>query len=82
VIGGTRDVHKNRVVLNNFMKNVYSVNLFFKKRQFQVFIKPYGDGFDLKIRTKKPLSGEDFQALKHYLIEEGYVDAAKDWGKF
>jgi hypothetical protein len=64
------------------MKDTYSTTLTFKKRQFQVFIKPYGEGFDLEIRTKKPLSGEDFQALKHYLIEEGYVDAAKDWNKF
>lgn len=64
------------------MKNAYSVDLTFKKRKFRVFIKPYGEGFDLEIRTKKTLSGDDFQALKHYLIEEGYIDEAKSWSKF
>jgi hypothetical protein len=64
------------------MKNAYYTKLEFKKRKFEVFIKPYGQGFDLEIRTKKPLSRDDFQSLKKYLIDEGYVDTAKEYNKF
>jgi hypothetical protein len=64
------------------MKDAYNTTLMFKNRIFHIYIKPYGEGFDLEIKTKKSLSGNDFQALKHYLIEEGYIDAAKDWNKF
>jgi len=61
---------------------MYTTKLTFKGIELKVGIQPVGsDGFDLEIRSKKSLSGDYFQALRNYLVEEGYVDAAKDWHK-
>ena len=37
------------------------------------------DGYDIEVRVKGPLSGDDFQALCKYLDEEGYLEAARDY---
>ena len=39
------------------------------------------DHYDLEIRSKKKISGHDFQALRNYLQEEGYIEAAREWNK-
>jgi len=68
----------------------YCTKLKFKNRYFTVWIKPkivenlgfvqYDvDSYDLEIETKHSLSGDDFTALKQYLEEEGYVEAAREW---
>lgn len=40
---------------------------------------PHEDGFDIELATKQRISGDYFQALKKYLEEEGYFEAAKEW---
>jgi len=61
---------------------MYTTKLTFKGLSLEVGIQPVGsDGFDLEIRSRHSLSGEYFQALRKYLIDEGYVDAAKNWHK-
>lgn len=61
--------------------NVYTVNIQFKNQKYEIAIIPYKERehFDLHIKTNKVLSGDDFQALKNYLIEEGYVAEAYEW---
>jgi len=39
------------------------------------------DQFDLHIELKGSLCGDDFVLLRKYLIEEGYVEAAREWNK-
>jgi hypothetical protein len=60
----------------------YAINIKFKNRNFKLNILPKGhDSFDLEMEVKGVLSGQDFQELRKYLIDEGYVDAAKSWIK-
>ena len=40
---------------------------------------PHGEGFDIELACTQRITGEDFQALKMYLEEEGYFDAAREW---
>lgn len=58
----------------------YAINIKFKNRNFKLNICPKNDDrFDLEIEVKGSLSGEDFQDLRKYLLDEGYVDAARSW---
>jgi hypothetical protein len=58
----------------------YAINIKFKNRNFKLNILPKeNDGFDLEMEFKGSLSGEDFQDLRKYLLDEGYVDAARSW---
>lgn len=60
----------------------YAINIKFKNRNFKLNILPKEkDGFDLEMEVKGSLSGEDFQDLRKYLLDEGYVDAARSWIK-
>ena len=60
-------------------ENTYYTKLNFKGRYFNVGIRPVeSDGYDIEVRVKGPLSGDDFQALRKYLDSEGYLEAAKD----
>lgn len=60
--------------------NTYKTKLTFKKRYFDVGIRPVGDeGYDIEVRVKGKLSGDDFQALRQYLDSEGYLEAARDY---
>ena len=62
-----------------YMKK-YAVHIKFKNRNFKLNILPKdNDGFDLEMEFKGSLSGEDFTDLRKYLIDEGYVDAARSW---
>lgn len=59
----------------------YTTQLTFKKKPFSVTIHPRPeDQFDVEIvGFKGSMSGEDWQALRHYLREEGYLDAAREF---
>lgn len=60
--------------------NTYNTKLTFKGRYFNVGIRPVGsDGYDIEVRVKGPLSGDDFQALRQYLDQEGYLEAARGY---
>ncbi len=60
--------------------NTYYTKLTFKGRYFYVGIKPVGsDGYDIQVRVKGPLSGDDFQALRSYLDSEGYLETARNY---
>jgi len=54
----------------------YYTKIEFKNRIFEIGIRPKDVGFDLELYFKGSLSGDDYQGLRNYLIEEGYVDAA------
>lgn len=55
----------------------YTAKIFFQDRFFDVGILPKNVGFDLQLSFEGSLSGEDYQKLRKYLVDEGYVDAAK-----
>lgn len=64
----------------------YKTNLTFNKKQFTIFVKinqiendDDGYHYDLEIRTKEKLSGDEFQKLKKYLEDEGYIDQAIEY---
>ena len=62
--------------------NIFYTKLTFKGRYFDVGIRPVGsDGYDIEVRVKGKLSGDDFQALRQYLDSEGYLEAARDYFK-
>lgn len=61
---------------------MYSIKIKFNDRHFDVTIKPKPeDGYDLEIGTRGRLSGDQFQALKKYLEEEGYIDQARAFSR-
>lgn len=37
-----------------------------------------GYHYNLEIRTKEKMSGDEFQKLRNYLEQEGYVDEAEE----
>lgn len=55
----------------------YPARIYFQNRFFDVGILPKEVGFDLELSFNGSLTGEDYQKLRKYLIDEGYVDAAK-----
>ena len=57
----------------------YNIKVKFKNRHFEVGILPKLSGFDLELSFKGSLSGDEYQGLKNYLIEEGYVEAANQF---
>jgi hypothetical protein len=60
--------------------NTFYTKLTFKGRYFNVGIRPVdSDGYDIEVRVKGVLSGDDFQALRQYLDSEGYLEAARDY---
>ena len=59
---------------------IYYTKLKFKGKQMEVGIRPIGDnGYDIELRSKERISGDEFQALKKYLEEEGYFEAARNF---
>ena len=59
-------------------ENTYYTKLNFKGRYFDIGIRPVeSDGYDIEVRVKGPLSGDDFQALRNYLDSEGYLETAR-----
>lgn len=61
------------------MNKDYYTHLAFKGIKCEIRLMPNGDGFDIELGTKQRISGDYFQALKQYLEEEGYFDAAREW---
>ena len=61
------------------MNNDYYTRLTFKDIPCEIRLIPNGDGFNIELGTKKRISGDYFQALKKYLEEEGYFEAARNW---
>jgi len=60
--------------------STYYTKLKFNGKQMEVGIRPVGsDGYDIELRSKERISGDEFQALRKYLQEEGYFEAAKDF---
>jgi hypothetical protein len=64
------------------MEDCYYTKIKFTNRNFGIYIlTKEEEQFDLQIETKGSLCGDDFILLRKYLIEEGYVEAAKEWNK-
>jgi len=61
------------------MNKDYYTRLRFKDKHYEVRLIPHGVGFDIEIGCKSRICGEEFQALKKYLDEEGYFEAAREW---
>ena len=61
------------------MNKDYYTRITFKDIACEVRLIPNRDGFDIELASKKRISGEYFQALKKYLEEEGYFEAAREW---
>jgi hypothetical protein len=60
--------------------DTYYTKLSFKGRYFDIGITPVDhDGYDIEVRVKGPLSGDDFQALRKYLDSEGYFEMAREF---
>ena len=64
------------------MNKDYYTQLTFKGIKCEIRLTPNGTGFDIELGSKKRISGDYFQALKRYLQEEGYFDAADEWCKW
>lgn len=59
---------------------MYLRTIKFKDKLFDIIIKTKNDGgYDLEIGTTSRLSGGEFQALRNYLEEEGFIDQAREW---
>ena len=67
---------------------LYKANIVFNKKKFTIFIKinsiDCSDDeyhYDIELRTKEKISGDEFQKLKKYLENEGYIDEAIEYYK-
>lgn len=59
---------------------MYYTKLKFKGKNLEIGIRPVGsDGYDIELRSKERISGDEFQTLRKYLEEEGYLEAARDF---
>jgi len=59
---------------------MYYTKLKFKGKQMEVGIRPVGnDGYDIELRSKERISGDEFLALRKYLKEEGYFEMATNF---
>ena len=61
------------------MNKDYYIRLTFKGIHCEIRLIPHGDGFDIELASKQRISGDYYQALKMYLEEEGYFEAAQEW---
>jgi len=64
----------------------YKLAIDFNKKKFVIFVQINKIGntkeeyhYNLELRTKHRLSGNEFQKLKKYLEDEGYIDEAIDY---
>lgn len=64
----------------------FKINISFNKKSFTIFIKinntDVSDGayhYDMEIRTKEKISGDEYQKLKKYIEDEGYIDSAIEY---
>jgi len=64
------------------MENCYYTKIKFMNRNFGIYILTKGENeFDLQMEVKGSLCGDDFILLRRYLIEEGYVEEAREYNK-
>jgi hypothetical protein len=64
------------------MENCYYTKLKFLNRDFKIYIlTKEKNQFDLQVEVKGSLAGDDFILLRKYLLDEGYVEAAKEYNK-
>jgi hypothetical protein len=61
------------------MNKDYYTRLTFKGIKCEIRLIPREKGFDIELASKQRISGEYFQALRVYLEEEGYFEAAREW---
>ncbi len=67
---------------------VYNKKITFNSKQFRVMIsinKPKdeeGYHYNIELRTTERISGDEFQKLRKYLEDEGYVDEAESSRNF
>ncbi len=62
------------------MNKDYYTKITFKDIKCELRLIPRDDeGFDIELASKQRISGDYFQALKTYLKEEGYFEAAREW---
>lgn len=61
------------------MNKDYYTRLTFRDVRCEIRLIPRKDGFDIELSSKNRISGDYFQALKKYLEEEGYFEAAREW---
>ena len=61
------------------MNKDYYTKLTFKGISCEIRLIPHGEGFDIELASKQSISGDYFQALRKYLEEEGYFEAARGW---
>lgn len=62
------------------MSKPYRINLSIDKKGYDITITPHKDeGFDLDIKTPHPMSGDEFQALRKYMEDEGYFEEASQY---
>jgi hypothetical protein len=66
-------------------KPLYRSELQINNKQFTIFVKINKDvdddgyHYDLELRTKEKISGDEFQKLRRYLEAEGYIDQAIEY---
>jgi hypothetical protein len=63
------------------MNKDYYTRLTFKGIKCEIRLIPREEGFDIELASKQRISGDYFQALRTYLEEEGYFEAAREWCK-
>lgn len=61
------------------MNKDYYTHITFKGVKCEIRIIPKDEGYDIELGAKERISGDFFQALKQYLEEEGYFEAAREW---
>ncbi len=61
------------------MNKDFYTRLRFKNKHYEIRLIPCGEGFDIELKCTSRISGDEFQALRLYLEEEGYFEAAKEW---
>lgn len=71
----------------NAHKLPYKTKLTFNKKEFIILLKinqiddDESYHYDIELRTKEKISGDEFQKLKKYLEDEGYIDQAIEYFK-
>lgn len=60
---------------------MYYTCITLNRKKYDVTIYPKGQGYDLEIKTKGRFSGNQYQQLKKYLEDEGYIEEARSWIK-
>ena len=61
------------------MNKDFYTRIRFKNKHYEIRLIPNKEGFDIELKCTSKISGNEFQALKNYLIEEGYFEAAHEW---